>query len=60
MSRSRVMLACTLFAFAVASNALSDPRPPEVMTSAEIGQAIQRLNVLGSVLYVGAHAEVSR
>lgn len=35
----------------------ADPRPPDAMSAGELRQALRRLQVTGSVLYVGAHPD---
>ena len=59
-SVSRRLLATFVLALTAASAATpaaSDPRPPEVMDAAAIRLALQKLNVVGSALYVGAHPD---
>ena len=38
-------------------DALADPRPPDAMNAAELRVALRRLQVMGSVLYIGAHPD---
>ena len=52
-----IALAALLFAAAQASPARAQSRPPEAMDAAELKLAIEKLRVLGSVLYVAAHPD---
>ena len=45
----------SLLLFLVISTAIA--QPPQKLNSAEIHQAIKKLNFLGSVLYVAAHPD---
>ena len=59
-SRRRPLVAglCALLGLALPAGALwSDPRPPVVRDGAAIRQALEKLNVVGSALYVGAHPD---
>jgi len=40
-----------------ASGAAADPRPPDALSGGELRAALRRLQVTGSVLYVGAHPD---
>ena len=49
---------CALLALALSPGApASDPRPPAVRDAAAIRLALDKLNVVGSALYVGAHPD---
>ncbi|HTO91298.1 MAG TPA: PIG-L family deacetylase [Candidatus Sulfotelmatobacter sp.] len=48
------LLGCSLFAVSVAG---ADPRPRDTMNAADIRLALERLNVVGSVMYVAAHPD---
>ena len=49
---------CALLALVLAPGApASDPRPPAVRDAAAIRLALEKLNVVGSALYVGAHPD---
>ena len=59
-SRRRPLVAglCVLLGLALPAGALwSDPRPPVVRDGAAIRLALEKLNVVGSALYVGAHPD---
>jgi LmbE family N-acetylglucosaminyl deacetylase len=54
---ARRLLAPTLAFVLAASSAPADPRAPVVMDAAGIRLALEKLNVVGSALYVGAHPD---
>ncbi|MBI5711595.1 MAG: PIG-L family deacetylase [Candidatus Eisenbacteria bacterium] len=59
-SVSRRLLVTFILALTAASAlmpAAADPRPPEAMDAAAIRLALQKINVVGSALYVGAHPD---
>lgn len=53
----RSVAAAALALFLVATPIAADPRPPEARDAAHIRLALERLNVVGSALYVGAHPD---
>ena len=50
-------LLAALLPLAIALPALADPRPPDAMNAGELHAALRKLEVTGSVLYVGAHPD---
>ena len=52
-----LLAVATLALVLLARPILADPRPPEVQDAAQIRLALEKLNVVGSVLYVGAHPD---
>ena len=55
--RFRIGLAGALACVLGVLPALADPRPPKVMDAADIRLALDKLNVVGSALFVGAHPD---
>ncbi len=50
-------LICAIRLAATATPSLADPRPRDVMDAAQIRLALEKLQVVGSALYVGAHPD---
>jgi LmbE family N-acetylglucosaminyl deacetylase len=50
-------MAPALMLGALAAPGRADPRPPEIMNAAEIRLALEKLGMVGTALYVGAHPD---
>ena len=57
MRRLILLVACALFLVLLSLPKDAFSQPPQSWTSAEMYQALRKLNVLGSVLYIAAHPD---
>lgn len=51
----RLLIICVIFYFSIST--ITNAQPNQIMNSAEIQAALEKLNTLGSVLYIGAHPD---